>query len=378
MGNHAPLHIGFIAPFLFRFQRGIERSCTQLANELVQMGQRVSILTWHEPNGQTASPLDPRIRLVKVPYVRYYRSRWAIPFYVFELLTQPYDVVNIFFAGYGEAEALALARRWRSFRIHFIAGYPIEQVPHRFHEFRRYGLDQALHRIIVKSDSMAPGIARFFGREVEVIPNGVDVDLFHPAKVDAEPLRRRLDLHEEDRVLLTVAALEERKGVQYVIRVLPDLIQAGFSVHYVVVGDGPYREALETLAAKHQMTDRVHFVGTVTDVLPYYKLAEIFLLLSYGEGFPNVLLEAWAMALPVVLSRHAPYPSIVPQNGGLMIDEEYGLGLKNALIELLSSPEARQKMGQAVRRHVGEHYTWPVVAQRYLEVLAAEPCVDRS
>jgi glycosyltransferase involved in cell wall biosynthesis len=363
------MRIAFLSPFLFRFLRGIERFTVDLANALVPMGLRVTIMAWDEPNGKTASPLDPRIRVVRVPYVRYYQSRWAIPFYVFELLTQPYNVVNIFFAGYGESEALAFARRLRSFRINFIAGYPIEQVPHRFHEFRRYGLDQVLHRIIVKSPSMVPGIAQFFGRDVEVIPNGVDVDIFHPAQVDAEPLRRRFHLQEEDHVLVTVAALEERKGIQYVIRVLPQLLRAGFGVHYFVVGDGPYRETLEILAAKHQVADRVHFVGAVTDVRPYYQVADIFLLLSYGEGFPNVLLEAWAMALPVVVSSHPPYPSIVPQGMGFMVDERDSTGLKNTLIGLLNSPETRQEMRQAAHRHVEEHYAWPVIAQRYVETL---------
>jgi glycosyltransferase involved in cell wall biosynthesis len=378
MGNHDPLHIGFIAPFLFRFQRGIERFCTHLANELVQMGQLVSILTWHEPNGQTASPLDPRIRVVRVPYVRYYRSRWAIPFYVFELLTKPYDVVNIFFAGYGEAEALTFARKWRSFRTNFIAGYPIEQVPHRFHEFRRYGLDQALHRIIVKSPSMAPGIARFFGREVEVIPNGVDVDIFHPAQVDAEPLRRRLGLQNEDHVLLTVAALEERKGVQHVIRVLPDLLQAGLSVHYFIVGDGPYRATLETLAAKHQVADRVHFVGTVTDVLPYYQLADIFLLLSYGEGFPNVLLEAWATALPVIVSKHPPYPEIVPSEVGALVDEQNSDVLRTTLVEWLASPSICHHIGARARSYVSGHYAWSIIAREFMDVFLRDKSTTTS
>ena len=368
MDNQEALYIGFIVPFLFRFQRGIERFCTHLANELAKMGQHVTVMAWQEPNSKTASPLNPRVRVVKVPHVRYYQAKWAIPFYSFELLTHPYDVVNIFFAGYGEAEALAFTRRWRSFRINFIAGYPIEQVPHRFQEFRRYQLDQALHHIIVKSPSMAPGITQFFEREVDVIPNGIDVDIFNPNRVDTEPLRHRLRLQGEDHVLLTVAALEERKGVQHVICVLPDLLKAGLSVHYVVVGDGPYRMTLEALAAEHQVADRVHFVGSVTEIRPYYRLADVFLLLSYGEGFPNVLLEAWAMALPVVVSSHPPYPSIVPPGMGFMIDEKDSANLKSTLIGLLNCPEARRKMGQVVRRHVEAHYAWPMIAQRYVEM----------
>jgi hypothetical protein len=91
MDTQKTLQIGFIIPFLFRFQRGIERACIHMANELVHMGHQITLMTWQEPDGRTASPLDSRIRVVKVPYLRYYRSYWAIPFYLFELLTQPYD-----------------------------------------------------------------------------------------------------------------------------------------------------------------------------------------------------------------------------------------------------------------------------------------------
>lgn len=371
MGIQETLRICFVVPFLFRLQRGIERFCTHLANELAHMDQQVTILTWHEPGGGTVSPLDSSIRVVKVPYVRYYRSRWAIPFYIFELLIWPYDVVNIFFAGYGEAEAIAVARKWRSFYVNFIAGYPIEQVPHRFEEFRRCNLDQALHRIIVKSPFMAPGIAQFFKREVEIIPNGIDVDLFHPGQGTAKPCRGHLRLRGEDRVLLTVAALEERKGVQYVIRILPDLLEAGFSVHYVIIGDGSYRETLEVLAAEYQVADRVHFIGTVTDVLPYYQLADVFLLLSYGEGFPNALLEAWAMTLPVIVSRHPPFPEIVPARVGALINERNGAELKKILIQWLASPETRRQMGQRARQHVLDHYTWSIVARKYMDAFSS-------
>ncbi len=361
-----PLHIGFIAPFLFRCQRGIERFCTNLANQLVEMGQRVSILTWAEPGTEVSWTSDPRVRIVRVPYARYYRARWAIPFYVFDLLTHDYDVVNVFFAGYGEAEGLTVARRFRSFQINFIAGYPIEQVPHRFAEFRQCGLDELLDHVIVKSPHMIPGISKFFDRDTEFIPNGIDVEAFNQERVDADPLRYQLGLDEDNRILLTVAALEERKGVQHVIRVLPELVKDGLPVHYVVVGEGPHREVLESMAAQYRVADRVHFTGTITDVLPYYKLADIFVLLSYGEGFPNVLLEAWAMGLPVVVSQAPPYPQVVPTGTGALVDVKNESDLLEILKVWLTSPAMTRDMGEKGRLNVEKHYTWPQVARKYL------------
>ena len=176
--NHPVFKIAFIAPFLYRYQRGIERSCTHLANALAELNQDVTIITWNQHDHQTPSPIDPRIPILRVPNLRYYQSKWAALFYSGILLRNHFDVIVIFFAGYGEAQALHFGHSRRQFQICFIAGYPIEQVPHRFKEFKSLHIDQILDHIVVKSPSMAPAIGNFFNRMPAVIPNGIDTNLF--------------------------------------------------------------------------------------------------------------------------------------------------------------------------------------------------------
>ena len=376
INNRIILHIGFIVPFLYRFKRGIERSCIHLANELVCQGQNVTLIAWLVPgNEKTPSPLDPRIRIVKVPYVRYYQAKWAIPFYISEFLFHPYDIVNLFYAGHGEAEALYIARKRRSFHINFIAGYPIELVPDRYQEFRRFGLDGALDSIIVKSPSMAPSITQFFRRDVTVIPNGVDTVFFDPEQVDAETLRARFGLQMNELVLLTVAALEERKGIHIVIEALPKLMDAGFSVRYFVVGEGSYREQLESLILRTGLSKTVHLVGEVADVRPYYRLADLFLLVSKGEGFPNALLEAWSMGLPTIVSKHPPYPDIIHPSIGVLVDECDIKDLSALLSDWLAAPDLRRQASAFARTYVQENYAWPVIARRYIKVFIKSPRV---
>lgn len=360
------LDIAFIVPFLYRYQRGIERSCVHLANELVRMDHDVTLFAWDRPRIETNFQFEPGLRIFRVPYVRYFQSRWAVPFYVYELLTHPFDVVNIYFAGYGEAQALRLARAWRAFQINFIVGYPIEQVPHRFDEFKQYKLSPLLDHVIVKSPAMVSGIAKFFERDdVEVIPNGINVDLFDPEKVDAESLRKELSIEKSSRVVLTVAALEERKGVQHVIRVLPDLLQCFPDLHYIVVGDGPHRSSLEELASGLGVNAHIHFAGSVTDVLPYYEMADLFVLLSHGEGFPNVLLEAWAMELPVLVSLHPPYPDVVDRNVGALVNERRHGDLCTKLGKLLADPVGRDRLASLARKHVREVYSMATIGDKY-------------
>jgi glycosyltransferase involved in cell wall biosynthesis len=360
------LKIAFIAPFLYRYQRGIERSCTHLANALCEFDQQVSILAWDYPGRKTASPLDRRIQVIPIPDMRYYQANWASFFYLYQLMHSKPDVVIIFFAGYGEAQALRFARRLRSFQVCFIAGYPIEQVPHRFEEFKYLHLDRILDHIVVKSPFMAAGVGAFFTTSPAVIPNGIDTDLFCPARESKQKIRRELGIPEAGPVLLTVAALEARKGVQHVIRCLQALSQSHPNIHYLVVGDGPDRGMLEEIALKENVSDKVIFSGAVQDVLPYYQAADIFLLLSSGEGFPNALLEAWAMELTVIVSKHPPYPDIIPQDCGTMVDETQLTGLTSMIASFLDSPEERQRIGKQARQHVLKENTWNSVATRYL------------
>jgi glycosyltransferase involved in cell wall biosynthesis len=228
-------------------------------------------------------------------------------------------------------------------------------------------LDRSIDRIIVKSSTMAPNVSQFFDRNVDIVPNGIDVNRFSPERerhqaVDA--MRR----NEREHVVLTVAALEERKGIQHVIRALPQLARIGLSVRYVVVGEGEHRRALEAVASECDVESRVDFVGAVTDVIPYYQLADLFVLLSYGEGFPNVLLEAWAMSLPVIVSHHPPYPSLVTKDLGFTIDESDTSCLVGVISDLLHHPEARAKMGRAGREHVRANYSWREIARRYMQL----------
>ena len=363
-----PLRIAFLSPYVFRLARGIERFTISLAVELAALGQRVDLLAW---SGGLQPALDSRVRVQRVPAVRYFQSRWAVPFYVQALLRGHYDLVNVFFAGFGEAEAIRWARRARPFAVTFIAGYPFEDSPHRFHEFVTSGLSRQLSRVIVNAAFMAPAIEQALGLPVTTIPYGVNVDYFDPAAIDPAGVRARLGIPDDASLLLTVAALEARKGIGSVIAALPALLRAQPDAHYVVLGEGRDRPQFERQITELGLHGRVHLLGVQADVRPFYRAADIFLLPSHGEGLPNALLEAMAMQLPVVVSQHPPYDQVVYPEFGLCVDERDPAALAAAIAGLCANPARRRRMGDAARARACEVYAWPMVAQRYLEVFRA-------
>jgi glycosyltransferase involved in cell wall biosynthesis len=361
------LRIAFISPFLFRYARGIERFTISLANQLAALDQDVTLLTYGSRDQLPAPKIGDGVSVVSVPPIRYFAAQWAAPFYARALRRGRFDLVNVFFAGYGEASALRLAKRG-SMIVNFIAGYPFEQVPHRFEEFSRSGLAARLDGIVVKSRFMAPAIESFFGRSVEVIPNGIDLDYFDPAKVNTKQVNQELKLSSEQKLLVTVAALETRKGILSVIDALPDVLSRGLDVRYVVVGEGQDRAVMEQRIAELALQERVTLVGTKLDVRPYLRAADLFLLPSRGEGFPNAFLEALAMELPVIVSTDPPYDEIMECAFGARVDQADSSALATTIAELLNDPIGRGCMGKAARAHVRDRYSWPSIARQYLQL----------
>jgi phosphatidylinositol alpha-1,6-mannosyltransferase len=134
-----------------------------------------------------------------------------------------------------------------------------------------------------------------------VIPNTVGED-FAPG--DGAGLRRAWGL-EHRRVLLTVgrmASAERYKGHERVIAALPGLARAGLDVVYVIVGEGDDRPRLEALATDAGLGERVRFVGAVgrERLVQAYRMADLFVMPSAGEGFGIAFLEAMACGTPAV------------------------------------------------------------------------------
>ena len=161
-----------------------------------------------------------------------------------------------------------------------------------YRPFGRWAVEQA-DSVIAVSEWEQEQLRRDFGVDSTVIPNGVDVDRF----ANAEP-------EERDRpYLLTVGRLEEYKGVQHVIRAMPELEKYDL----LVAGSGPYREELERIAAEKGVADRVEFLGYVDDSrLPgLYAGADVYVTMSGFEAYGMTVAEALAAGTQTVVRSAA-------------------------------------------------------------------------
>lgn len=165
-----------------------------------------------------------------------------------------------------------------------------------------------------------------------VLRNGVDLDLFHE---DGRSETRAL-LGIEGSVALSVGNLIELKGHHLAIEAVAALPQ----VQLVIVGSGPEEGKLSALAKRLGVDARVRLVGVVPQELlrRYYSAADVLILASSREGWPNVLLEAMACGTPVVATNVGGIPDIVAApEAGMLIDQRTALALREGIRRVLEA-----------------------------------------
>ena len=202
-----------------------------------------------------------------------------------------------------------------------------------------------------------------------VMHPGVDVDRFVPAPPDTAA-RARLGWTGR-RVILTVGALQKRKGQDMMIRALPAVRARCPDVLYSVVGAGWERHYLEQLAREHGVSDAVQFGGLTSeeDLLTCFQQCDLFALPNRRvgwdfEGFGIALIEAQACGRPVIAGNSGGAPeTMVTGRTGELVDCNEPQPLAEAAIGLLEDPARLERMGREAREWVVSQFPW-VYARR--------------
>ena len=173
--------------------------------------------------------------------------------------------------------------------------------------------------------------------------------------------------------LVTVARLSREaayKGVDLVIRALAELRRDFPSLHYVVVGGGELVAEYHRLSLELGVADRVHFLGERRSVAGFLAGAEVFLLVSRGEGFGIAFLEAMYFRKPVVGASAGGIPEVVREGvNGLLVSYGDLEGLTVALRRLLTHREEAQRLGEAGFRILKEEFIYPRFRERLAGIL---------
>jgi phosphatidylinositol alpha-1,6-mannosyltransferase len=217
---------------------------------------------------------------------------------------------------------------------------------------------------ILRRDWLVPG------EKIVVMHPGVDTKRFVPV-LPNRSVRERLGWADR-RVVLTVGALQKRKGQDMLIRALPIIRQQCPDVLYAIAGEGWEREYLERLVVEHGVGDLVQFRGIPADdeLIDCYQQCDLFALPNRQvgwdfEGFGIVLLEAQACGRPVIagLSGGAPETVSASETGELVTCES-AESVARAVVALLTDPNRANAMGRRGRQWVVERFDWDVLTKQ--------------
>lgn len=210
-----------------------------------------------------------------------------------------------------------------------------------------------------------------------LLPSGVHTDAFHPSVSDTA-IRERHGLGDAP-VVCCVSRLVARKGQDMLIRALPTLSKTVPDVRLLIVGSGPYDDALRKLARESGVEERVIFTGAVpySELPAHFRAGDVFAMPCRSrlggldiEALGAVFLQAAAVGRPVVAGDSGGAPEAVRHGEtGLVVDPESPGAIADALAALLLDPARARAMGDAGAEWVHSSWTWDAMAARLHQMI---------
>ena len=206
-----------------------------------------------------------------------------------------------------------------------------------------------------------------------VIYNGVDLKYFNKNIIDEyqiEKFRKKYNIKKDDLIIGSVGRLAYEKGYTYLLEACARLLKF-YSFKILLVGDGPLKDELITLAKRLNVLNNLILWGQTLEVRIPLALIDIFVLPSIAvETFSNAALEAMAMELPVVLSDVGGAREIVQEGvNGFVFPPRDTEVLAGALETLIKDTKRRYQMGINARRIVEEHFSLDKMVSEYKRLI---------
>jgi glycosyltransferase involved in cell wall biosynthesis len=187
-----------------------------------------------------------------------------------------------------------------------------------------------------------------------VIPNGIDVEKFHPDASTREKSKQIFGIPENGIVIGIIGRIDPIKGHKTLLMAAKIIDQIMPDTHYLIVGNGEIQLEKDLISFSESLglKDKVYWIPTQKDLLAVYNALDICVSSSIGEGFSNVIAEAMACGIPCVVTDVGDSANIVGQTGEI-IPIENANKLADALFELAKKGvDERQELGRQTRERI--------------------------
>ena len=199
-----------------------------------------------------------------------------------------------------------------------------------------------------------------------VIPNGVDLKRF--AQAPAADLTA-LGVPQGQSVLVFIGRLDAQKGLPWLLKAAPYLLERAPRHDLLIVGEGKQRDTLHKLCVRLNIAERVHFAGWRDDIPNILAASDLLVLPSRWEGMPNVLLEAMAAGKPVVATDAEGVSEILgPMACDQLVPRDDSQAFITRTAAILRDHQLAAELGGANRAHVAAHFSLERMENRYEEL----------
>ncbi|MFZ1851789.1 MAG: glycosyltransferase family 4 protein [Nitrosomonas sp.] len=331
---------------------GAERVAVNLANAWVERGDQIILVATYSKKEESFYTLPKNIELHYLADLIDNENRKGFLQQISRLLalrrlikaTQP-DVVLSFLSNVNIAALIAA--HWTKYPVIVSErAYPPMMPLGTFYEKLRKWIYPYAASIVMQTSKGQQWVIDNvpLGRST-VIPNSVVYPLvaFEP-KLPVESI-----VSQDRKVLLAVGRLDEQKGFDYLLLAFAKLAKEHQNWDLIILGEGPIKQSLISQIQALELESRVHVLGRAGNVGDWYQRADLYVMSSRFEGFPNTLLEAMAHGCAVVSydCDTGPRDIIQHEKNGLLVSPVGDVSaLALALDRLMKNDAARQQMGQ--------------------------------
>ena len=213
--------------------------------------------------------------------------------------------------------------------------------------------------------------------KVVTVHNSVDLGMFTSGVSfhDDKAPKNRLGIDSDQPIVSIIGRLTSQKGHRYFLESANRILEVLPETRFLIVGDGPLREDLESLSLSLGIAQAVRFLGYRQDVATLMGMSDVIVMSSLREGLPYVLLEALALARPVVGTQVGGIPEVIKHGEtGFLVPPKDAESLAEAIIRVLRNPEEAARLGERGRELISQEFNVETMVRKiaavYAEVLS--------
>ena len=331
---------------------GVMRYLTDLSNAYVEEGNKVIVIS---AGGNYTNGLDKKVQHKVVESIPQTAKASIIQTAkVIEEICLKEKVDLVHCNTPTGLEAAALARKGTGVPVIFT----VHSVPMWGNPIIGSEIDKKADEVITVSNFIKQHLIKtgLISSKIKLIYLGIDTKKFKERNLDSS-IKASLGIKRAERVVMCVARLYVTKGIDYLIKAIPIVLEKGNNIKVVLVGDGLHRAEYEKLAKNLGVKNKVLFLGAKDKVEELLSIADIFCLPSIRDNFPFSILEAMAEGKPVIATNVGGIPELVIDKiTGLLVPPKNERELALAISWLLEDGNLAKRLGSNAKNRVKEKF----------------------